>query len=752
MDLYQRAGEGSTRYHARGMITGACGRERFRSDARREVPGPTQKGVRNDRRSQACEGLQGVAVTARLVRGIVASRIARGCAFLLGGFIALCWLRAAEAQVVVSSNGQWLFITRIGQGVQQIDVGGEVVAVAASATHAYALARGGTEVVQVGLADGQVQERIPVPCCGRALAVTADEGLLAVGGSDAGGQGRVHLFARRSGTERSFPVESQPEQILAEGCQFLIVSPAPRPPGFFFFSHATQFSFAIVGWEGKRLERWIPGFFKGFVPGKEVVLSLDAFNEEIVLTRLAEMGSHRIRFVDEKTRAYRGPDDVVAGTTRAYAVVSTGGKAGFVDLATGELTIFPKFRFPCCDYVLALSADERLLFIGLSDLNLGRVGAVALDTFQDVPGAGARVKGQPQYLFVDGERLVVLSRYTEERSWYPNFFITTAEIGGNDLVYEVPQFEPRRYWVTGPGLHRDIGPVAFVPRHQRSAPIRCEAEALPRDGDDSSGCHVSGGLGVPWLGVAFGLLALLLRRRKISLLAAATIFCLPTPSFAKVIADGATLRIDLEENTSRLPQPNGPATARPLPPGQSLGFASMENDQVGEPDSVAPSTVTDVTFEVEVAVDIERDWRGWFNDDIQLLVNYVAGSFEVLNGVLLRDAGVKLTIVHMHVWRNRDRRDPTDPDIQPPWDPTIPSAVELNNFLDFWNLNWPRCESPGQPPGCVPRDALVVLRFDGGNGGHGTRGGYVQNEPLRLGDLGSLERSFSRRPLSNERG
>ena len=114
-------------------------------------------------------------------------------AFALLCVLLLTGAGSIPAQVVVSSDGDSLFVTRPGEGSDQIDVGGEVVAVAANAVHAYALAMNGAAVVQVGLADGQIRRRIPVPCCGTAVAVTEDDGLLAVGAS-VSGSGQVHLF------------------------------------------------------------------------------------------------------------------------------------------------------------------------------------------------------------------------------------------------------------------------------------------------------------------------------------------------------------------------------------------------------------------------------------------------------------------------------------------------------------------------------------------------------------------------------
>lgn len=146
------------------------------------------------------------------------------------------------------------------------------------------------------------------------------------------------------------------------------------------------------------------------------------------------------------------------------------------------------------------------------------------------------------------------------------------------------------------------------------------------------------------------------------------IVSLASPSNAKIISDDATLRYDLEEDLYPLPQPNGPATARPLQSSPSAtSFVSADTIESGEEALAGLSTGdSDVTYSIEIAVDVEIDWRPRFNDDVQLLVNYVAGTFALINGIYLRDTGTKFIITHLHVWKNKDRRISSDTSIQPP--------------------------------------------------------------------------------------
>jgi hypothetical protein len=54
-----------------------------------------------------------------------------------------------------------------------------------------------------------------------------------------------------------------------------------------------------------------------------------------------------------------------------------------------------------------------------------------------------------------------------------------------------------------------------------------------------------------------------------------------------------------------------------------------------------------VTYEFELALDIRSNWRVWFDDDGQLLINYIAGTYEAVNAILKREASVQLIITHM---------------------------------------------------------------------------------------------------------
>jgi hypothetical protein len=66
------------------------------------------------------------------------------------------------------------------------------------------------------------------------------------------------------------------------------------------------------------------------------------------------------------------------------------------------------------------------------------------------------------------------------------------------------------------------------------------------------------------------------------------------------------------------------------------------------------TTVPPHLLEFELALDVFPGWKGWFDSDLQRLVNYLAATFEAVNAILMRDAGVRVKITHVQVWDSEE--------------------------------------------------------------------------------------------------
>ncbi|GIW45912.1 MAG: hypothetical protein KatS3mg077_3194 [Candidatus Binatia bacterium] len=119
------------------------------------------------------------------------------------------------------------------------------------------------------------------------------------------------------------------------------------------------------------------------------------------------------------------------------------------------------------------------------------------------------------------------------------------------------------------------------------------------------------------------------------------------------------------------------------------------------------TTVPPHLLEFELALDVFPEWKSWFDSDLQRLINYLAGTFEAVNAILMRDAGVRVKITHVQVW-----------DIE---EPLLPDADYLTRLVHTWNTLWP-CFARTDGGSCVKRDGVLGIVYAGGMGG-GTLGG-----------------------------
>ncbi|GIW45911.1 MAG: hypothetical protein KatS3mg077_3193 [Candidatus Binatia bacterium] len=621
-----------------------------------------------------------------------------------------------RAQVVLSLLGEDVIITHLDRGEsQRVRVGDGVqkaLAVVANGAHAYVLVGedaevGGSEIARIDWRSARERERLRVPCCASVLAVTEDDRWLAAGG-EGPERGRVYVFDLGTASRAARTIEVSGRvvrEILADGARFVAASGEPLRLPLLTRMFVTMIDSAAVVAEdeiaGGLSLRW------SYVASRQVVVWTDE-SDNLVITHLGGLGRHLVD-IQPRFGDLRG---ALANSASAYASFFPSGKVIRVDLQSAQQVDFDMFMV-AGEFLVAVTQDDHQLLTIWVEPERGFM----LRSYRIPPPGGSPLlrgqaswqEGLPLDTRIVGSQVVVAS---VEASPVPDEFVLSIwdlvpEEGSIDFVGE--------YRILGRlPLGRIVEPQGFV-----YLGLTPQSSATPSPtptprgaGDDGCRVRATSSSGLPWLGLAVLLFAAW-RRRRVSLVAIVLMLATAAPATARVIDGGATMRIDLGP-IQPAPQPTGPAAARPVAPGSGGGgSSSIEHDQMNLAESFESLSAPAVTYEVDIALDVQSNWRGWFDDDVQLLINYLAGAFELSNGVLLRDAGVKVTIVHTHVWRNRDRRDRPDPDI---------------------------------------RNALAVLRFDGGNGGHGTRGGYVQNEPLRLGDLGSLERSFSRRPLCNERG
>lgn len=480
-----------------------------------------------------------------------------------------CNMSSARAQTLVSSDGRNIYVARLDRAVEEFNIGSDVLAVAANSAHIYALINGGNEVAQIGLTDGKEKMRFTVPCCGNALAVTDDDVLLAVTAETVPGAGQVHIFDTQSQKwERSFSLIGTPEKVAAHGCEFIIVSPDEREFEFRFTTHPTSFFLSIVSRISKGIERSVPGLFSGYVSELGLVLSLDLFAKEVVLTYLESTRVERIPFVDH--RFLQGPSNYPSGITfndaLAHVIHSRGRLAGVIDLATGRLTQTRDIFVPCCDFLVGMSKDPLHFLVGLSDFGGGAV--LAINSADSRIHWSVGFQGHPQYMFVDGNVLFVVSRYIDRSSENDVMFLTISRLYGEVLSRkEIPQLQIFRAFLTPGGTwQRDVGPVAFVPGLKNGVPGKCSESVHPPTSRSSSGCsvHMERPPHAIWMCIVLALVlcSAWVRSRMIPVAVAVMVAGAADFSSAKVISDAATLRFDLEEQIHSLPQPNGPALSR----------------------------------------------------------------------------------------------------------------------------------------------------------------------------------------------
>lgn len=461
----------------------------------------------------------------------------------------LC-LSTAFARTVVSFVGEEVVVSRLeGGSVQRLPVRGEVQAVAANARYAYALV-GGAEIVRVEMASGREASRLEVPCCASMLQVSADDRWLVAGGQEAGAA-RLQVFDL-SAQSRPAAVIDLPgdvvREILADGPRFVVASSAAERLPLLSRMFVTVIEGGRVASQdevpARLLLRW------GYVGSRAMVVGGDNAGN-VVVTRLGGRGSERIpvRAPDPLGPiAYLGP--LLANAASAYGEFSS--YVIRVDLERMQ-QVESGIMLLAGEHLAAVTANDRWLLTTRVEDRQRReftVGAYCVGCADVRWGHWAGwLPGVPVEMLVVGSQIAVAS--VEDPFPRPDEFgLTLWEIGENGLQQI--------------GHHRLPGRLSISQLHEQPDFVLLSSAdlAAPARGNqsDGGGCAVGGtrSSGFPlW---AFLLLLGTCAVRRRALLVAFFLLAVVLPAGAKVIANGATMRIDAGP-LQPAPQPNGPAYA-----------------------------------------------------------------------------------------------------------------------------------------------------------------------------------------------
>lgn len=510
------------------------------------------------------------------------------------------------------------------------------------------------------------------------------------GGQEAGAA-RLQVFDLSAQSRPAAMIDLPGEvvrEILPDGPRFVVASSAAQHLPLLSRMFVTVIEGRRVASQdevpARLLLRW------GYVGSRAMVVAGDD-EGNIVVTRLGGGGSERI--------PVRAPDPLGpignVGAVYANAASAYGQFSSYVirvDLERMQ-QVESGIVLVAGEHLAAVTANDRWLLTTRVEDRQRReftVGAYCVGCADVRWGHWAGwLPGVPVEMLVVGSQIAVAS--VEDPFPRPDEFgLTLWEIGENGLQQI--------------GHHRLPGRLSISQLHEQPDFVLLSSADLPAPArgnqSDGGGCAVGGtrSSGFP-LWVFLLLLGTCAVRRR-ALLVAFLLLAVVLPGGAKVIANGATMRIDAGP-LQPAPQPNGPAYARPIPRGATFQGGGDANDQRGLWECSESGGNGGVTYEMELALDIQENWRPWFNDDVQLLINYLAGTFELLDGTF-RDAGVRVVITHLQIRREVPL---------PVYDHC--ASERTCRLQTFWEESWPRCLSPGDPSNCIHRDAVYGLWFNG---------------------------------------